>query len=443
LSEGFDSIFVVVDRYTKQTHLIPTTKDVDAEGIAKIFLNHVWKHHGTPKKVISDRGTQFTSKFMGQVSKRLGINWSMSTAYHPRTDGQTERINQEVEQYLRLFTSYRQNDWVDWLPIAEFAHNNSVTVTGHSPFKVLYGYNPDFTISPNSASNVPAADERSNEMKEAREDAEAMLRMANERMKRYYDRNIKEAPQFKKGDLVWLEAKNIRQKRPNKKLSDRRLGPFEVIEKTGDVNYRLKLPQEYKIHPVFHVELLTAHTPSTLLPRNNFSRPPPEIEGDNGPEWSVERVIDSRLHRSKLQYLVQWEGYPISEATWEPEVNLRNAPLEVQEFHQKNPKAVNPHKIGKSLFTTSEFLEFRKNFIRPYKAFGNSRDARPRKGVMSQTPRSNPNFNPTQNRPQPTPNPTFTIVPTTPIIPLAPTTRVTHVEVDDDDEDEEMFHDCD
>jgi hypothetical protein len=97
LSEGFDSIFVVVDRYTKQTHLIPTTKDVDAEGIAKIFLNHVWKHHRTPKKVISDRGTQFTSKFMGQVSKRLGIKWSMSTAYHPRTDGQTERINQEVE----------------------------------------------------------------------------------------------------------------------------------------------------------------------------------------------------------------------------------------------------------------------------------------------------------------------------------------------------------
>jgi len=164
VSEGFDSIFVVIDRYTKQTHLIP---DVDAEGIAKIFLNHVWKHHGTPKQVISDRGTQFTSKFMGQVSKHIGIKWSISTAYHPRTDGQTEWINQEVEQYLRLFTSYRQNDWVDWLPIAEFAHNNSVTVTGHSPFKVLYGYNPEFTISPNSVSNIPAANEQMNEMKEA------------------------------------------------------------------------------------------------------------------------------------------------------------------------------------------------------------------------------------------------------------------------------------
>jgi hypothetical protein len=159
VSEGFDSIFVVIDRYTKKTHLIPTNKDVDAEGIVKIFLNHVWKHHGTPKQVISDRGTQFTSKFMGQVLKRIGIKWSMSTAYHPRTNGQTEQINQEVEQYLRLFTSYRQNDWVDWLPIAEFTHNNSITVTGHSPFKVLYRYNPEFTISPNSISNIPAANE--------------------------------------------------------------------------------------------------------------------------------------------------------------------------------------------------------------------------------------------------------------------------------------------
>jgi hypothetical protein len=119
---------------------------------------------------------------------------------------------------------------------------------------------------------------------------------------------------------------------------------------------------------------------------------------------------------------VQWEGYPVSEATWESEANLRNAPLKVQEFHQKNLKAVNPHKIGKSIFTTSEFLEFRKNFICPYKAFGNLRDARPRRGVMSQTPRSNPNFNPT-----------------IPTIPLAPTTHVTHVEEDD----EEVFYDCD
>jgi hypothetical protein len=161
-----------------------------------------------------------------------------------------------------------------------------------------------------------------NEMKEAREDAESMLRMENEQMKCYYDKNVKDTPQFKEGNLVWLEAKNIHQKRSNKKLSDRRLGPFTVMEKISDVNYRLKLPPKYKIHPVFHVELLTAYTPSKLLPHDEPARPPPEIENDDGSEWLVEQVLDSRMQRSKLQYLVKWEGYPASEATWEPEGNL-------------------------------------------------------------------------------------------------------------------------
>ncbi|KAG2085770.1 uncharacterized protein F5147DRAFT_588782, partial [Suillus discolor] len=108
-----------------------------------------------------------------------------------------------------MFTSYRQNDWVDWLSIAEFTHNNSVTVTGHSPFKILYGYNPEFTFSPISNSKVPAADERVDAMREAKEDADSMLRMANERMKRFYDKGVKDAPQFEKGDMVWLNTKNI------------------------------------------------------------------------------------------------------------------------------------------------------------------------------------------------------------------------------------------
>src|SRR5882757_8109854 len=96
-------------------HFMPTMKDVDSKGISDLFLKHVWKLYGTPKKVISDRGTNFVSKFMLQLSKSLGIKWSSSTAYHPQTDGQTEIMNQEVEQYLRLFSSYQQNDWASWL----------------------------------------------------------------------------------------------------------------------------------------------------------------------------------------------------------------------------------------------------------------------------------------------------------------------------------------
>jgi len=152
------------------------------------------------------------SQFMNVVAKWLGIQWSMSTVYPPQMDGQMERINQEIEQYLRLFTSYRQNDWASWLPLVEFAHNNSVTVTGHSPFKVLYGYDPEFVVSPNSHSKVPVAEERMNTLKDMKEDAESILRINNERMKHFYDKGVSEAPLFEKGDLVWLDAKNIHQK---------------------------------------------------------------------------------------------------------------------------------------------------------------------------------------------------------------------------------------
>ena len=122
-SEGYDAIFVTVDRLTKMVHLAPTHSTVDAPDTADLFLNLVWKHHGTPKQVISDRGPQFVSRFLKAMFERLGIKGSTSTAYHPQTDGQTERVNQELEQYLRAFTDVRQSNWASLLPVAEFAHN--------------------------------------------------------------------------------------------------------------------------------------------------------------------------------------------------------------------------------------------------------------------------------------------------------------------------------
>src|ERR1700709_2193988 len=381
-SEGKDSIFVVVDRFSKQAHFIPTVKEVDSKGIAELFLQNVWKLHGTPKQVISDRGTQFVSKFMGQLSKRLDIKWSASTAYHPQTDGQTERVNQEVEQYLRVFSSYRQNDWVSWLPIAEFAHNNAITSTGRSPFKTIYGYNPEFITSPNSNSTIPAADEIADEIGKAQEDVKSTLEIVNERMKRFFDHGVKNAPQFEIGDQVWLDAKNIKQRRPSVKLSDRRLGPFEVLEKVGELNYKLKLPDKYKIHPVFHVSLLTAYQPSQLVEREEPNRPPPDIV-DQIPEYEVEEILHSRKRRGRLQVLVRWKGYPLEEATWEPIENVKNAPDEIAEFYRKNPTAVKDAHISGSILQTPDFLAWRKRNIRPSIIRA---DAHHKKGVMSRIP---------------------------------------------------------
>ena len=123
-SHGYDSILVAVDHLSKQAHFIATTSDITSLGVARLFRDGVWKLHGLPKEVISDRGPQFVSNFMRRLSEILGIKVAASTAYHPQTDGQTECVSQEVEQFLHLFVNQRQDDWYDWLSIAEFAYND-------------------------------------------------------------------------------------------------------------------------------------------------------------------------------------------------------------------------------------------------------------------------------------------------------------------------------
>ena len=124
-------------------HLMATHDTVTSLGVAKLYRDNVWKHHGLPDQIISDRGPQFVSNFIRELNKLLGIHTSPSTAYHPQSDGQTERANQEVEQYLRVFVNHRQDDWAEWLPLAEFCHNNRVQAsTRQTPFKLNTGRDP-------------------------------------------------------------------------------------------------------------------------------------------------------------------------------------------------------------------------------------------------------------------------------------------------------------
>ena len=126
--------------HTKQTHIILTHSTVTAQGLATLFRDNVWKLHGLPETALSDREPQFAAEFMHELNNILGIQTKLSTAYHLQTDGQTERLNQDVEQYLRLFVSQRQNDWPEWITCAEFAYNNKVhSATKVSPFYANYG----------------------------------------------------------------------------------------------------------------------------------------------------------------------------------------------------------------------------------------------------------------------------------------------------------------
>jgi len=343
-SNGFDAIFVIVDRLTKMVIAVPSTVDQTAEGTARIFRDHVFKRFGVPKKVISDRGPQFVSNFMTEFYRMVGITANPSTAYHPQTDGQTERANAEVEKYLRAWINTRQDDWAEWLAIAEFAINNrTTTATGVSPFELNYGRHPNVNVAPRRTGKNEAASTFVRDMQDAAKEAEAALKLAADTMKAQTDKHRQPSRNYIVGQRVWLEATNINfpaAPGATKKLMDRRVGPFKILKKIGPSAYRLQLPRGWKrMHPVFNEALLTPFVPPEAEHQKAPPPPPPDIiEGK--PEYDVEEVLNSRRQgRNGIQYLVLWKGYPREDATWEPPSNMARAEEAISDFHKLHPKA--------------------------------------------------------------------------------------------------------
>jgi hypothetical protein len=209
---------------------------------------------------------------MKDLNKLVGIESNLSTAYHPQTDGQTERMNQEIEQYLRLFINHRQSDWAEWLSCAEFSYNDKVqSSTGFSPFYVNYGRHPYKGTNPRWEAKSQSAIEFVEHIKKVREETEAALKQSAETMKRNYDKKKGDSREYAPGDKVWLEGTNITTDRPIKKLDDKRHGPFIVDKKVGESSYRLKLPATWKkVHATFNEKYLSpfipAQFPSQKLP---------------------------------------------------------------------------------------------------------------------------------------------------------------------------------
>jgi hypothetical protein len=296
-SNYFDSIAVYVDHYSDQAHLVPCKSNLTAKGAADLHYRDVFRLHGIPKKVFSDCGPQFAARFMRALYKRLGIETGLTTAYHPEGNGKVERKNQEVEQYLRLFCDKRQEDWAEHLPAAEFALNSCIhSGTSKASFELIYGYCPNFTVPIRKRSNMPGLDQRLDHFAKVRADAEAALRLSKEKMKEQYKRDKKTAHSFNVGDLVWLQAKDIKIHQKSPKLGPRQLGPFKVIERIGDLNFRLDLPHYLKLHPVFHVNRLAPYRD------NGLDKPPPPdpvtVEGEE--EYKVNKITDSRIFRRQL-----------------------------------------------------------------------------------------------------------------------------------------------
>ncbi|SJL16561.1 uncharacterized protein ARMOST_20087 [Armillaria ostoyae] len=271
-----------------------------------------------PQVVISDRGPQFVSAFMKELYRMLNITQNASTAFHPQTDGQTERVNQEVEKYLRIFINYHQDDWADWLPLAEFAHNNRThSATGRSPFMIMYGCNPrimpDSPRTPNS--KTPAASDFSKAMQKVHKETETALEEAAKRMKAQYDKHKRPAKEYKPGE-----------------------------KKTGASAYKLKLPPHWKIHPCFNKKLLSPYVPPAFPSQQLPPPPPPElIDGEE--EWEIEEILDSKTRRVRakrgqpaatvVDYFIKWVGHTREHNSRVTASEMANAKEAIADYENK------------------------------------------------------------------------------------------------------------
>jgi hypothetical protein len=314
-----------------------------APATADLLLKHVFLKFGLPSDIVSDKGSQFEADFFRHICDRLRIKQLRSTAFHPETDGQTERVNQTLKTYLRAFVNHQQSDWPELIKIAEFAINNSRhSSTGQVPLEALMGYLPRFDINGPSPTcrTSPEANDRLSKLRELRTELISEWGEAQRRMKHHADRLRSPAHEFSPGDLVWWRRRYAKTDRPSDSLDFKFLGPFKVTKRIGRNVYRLKFPPSIRVHNSINVRDLKPHTPNDFPKR---MQPPPEpvVIGDNV-EHEVERILDTKLFRGNVKYLVRWKGFGPESDTWQSPRDVINAPDLCAEFHNQYPNKPRP-----------------------------------------------------------------------------------------------------
>ena len=298
-------------------HFIPFRCLPTAAIAVDSFINNIFKLHGFPDSIISDRGTQFTSDFWNRLYSLLDINHSFSTANHPQTDGQTERVNAILEQYLRCFINDRQNNWVDLLHFAEFSCNNTLQQSiNRSPFFANYGFNPKFNPEIPSSDRPHRADRKILDISRNIKFLKENLNKAKATYKKYADMKRIEHPEFKIGNKVWLLKGNIiNNKTTKRKLSDQMIGPFRIIRKVSDLAYELELPSNIRCHSVFHVSLLEPYHENVYKDRTLKRRKNIQLTTDST-DRIPEKIIKKKTYNGKNHYLIRWKGLDSNDDTW-------------------------------------------------------------------------------------------------------------------------------
>ncbi|CAJ0952679.1 unnamed protein product [Ranitomeya imitator] len=274
--------------------------------------DHVVRLHGIPENIVSDRGSQFVSRFWRAFCGRMGIDLSFSSAFHPQTNGQTERTNQTLETYLRCFVSADQDDWVSFLPLAEFALNNRASsATLVSPFFCNSGFHPRFSSGQVESSDCPGVDSVVDRLQQIWTQVVDNLILSQEKAQLFANRRRRVGPRLRVGDLVWLSSRHIPMKVSSPKFKPRFIGPYRISEVLNPVSFRLTLPDSFSIHNVFHRSLLRRY----VAPMVPSVEPPAPVLVEGELEYIVEKILDSRVSRRKLQYLGSFGKVVLAEDT--------------------------------------------------------------------------------------------------------------------------------
>ncbi|KAL0553952.1 hypothetical protein IC582_007856 [Cucumis melo] len=327
--KGYTVIWVVVDRLTKSAHFVPGKSTYTASKWGQLYMTEIVRLHGVPVSIISDRDAHFTSKFWKGLQLALGTRLDFSTTFHPQTDGQTERLNQILEDMLRACVLEFSGSWDSHLHLMEFAYNNSYQATiGLAPFEALYGkccrspvcwgeVREQRMLGPELVQTTNAAIQK----------IRARMLTAQSRQKSYADvrrKNLK----FEVGDMVFLKVapmKGVLRFVKKGKLSPRFVGPFEILELIGPVAYRLALPPSFSaVHDVFHVSMLRRYVAD---PTHVVDFEPLQVSENLSYEEQPVEILAREVKKLRSREIslvkVLWQNHGVEEATWEREKDMR------------------------------------------------------------------------------------------------------------------------
>ena len=342
VSQGCDTILTVVDRFSKMVHFVPLPKLPSAAETADLLTLHVVRLHGIPADIVSDRGPQFISKVWQAFCRGIGATVSLSSGYHPQSNGQAERANQAVEAALRCATTSNPSSWAKFLPWVEYSLNTmESSATGMSPFQCSLGYQPPLFPQQELEVAVPSTRAHLRRCRRIWKTARAALLRATERARRGANRRRVPAPVYQPGQRVWLLARDLplqTSQTSTRKLDPRYVGPYPVDRVISPTAVRLALPPALKVHPVFHVSQLKPVATSSLSPPV-AAPPPPRVLADGDPVWSVRKLLAVRRRGRGFQYLVDWEGFGPEDRSWVPPSYLADPTL-LDDFYRDNPGAL-------------------------------------------------------------------------------------------------------